>query len=95
MNCLFQNVQNKYPREVHIYMDDILVATLDDIVRHKEIVKAILEVMRKESFFLKISKCEFEKLKVEYLKLIVDKNNQTQPQQNSQTEKLASNIKKC
>lgn len=76
-------------------MDDILVATLDDIVRHKEIVKAILEVMRKESFFLKISKCEFEKLKVEYLKLIVDKNNQTQPQQNSQTEKLASNIKKC
>ena len=54
-------------------MDDILVATSDDIERHKEIVKAVLEVIRKESFFLKISKCKFEKSKVEYLGLIVTK----------------------
>lgn len=74
MNRLFQNVQNKYPEEVHIYMDDILVATPHDVPRHREIVKAVLEVMRKESFFLKISKCEFEQPKVEYLGLLVDKD---------------------
>ena len=54
-------------------MDDILIATPDDLPRHREIVKAVLEVMRKESFFLKISKCEFEQPKVEYLGLIVDR----------------------
>ena len=74
MNRLFQGVQNRYPGEVHIYMNNILVATPDDIERHREIVKAILEVMRKESFFLKISKCEFEQPRVEYLGLIVDKD---------------------
>ena len=51
MNRLFQNVQNKYPGEVHIYMDDILVATFDDIERHRKIIKAILEVMKKDFFF--------------------------------------------
>jgi hypothetical protein len=30
--------------------------------------------MRKESFFLKISKCKFEKQRVEYLGLILDKD---------------------
>ena len=34
MNQLFQDVQNKYPGEVHIYMDNILVATSDNIERH-------------------------------------------------------------
>ena len=55
-------------------MDDILVATPDDIQRHREIIKAVLKVMRKEFFFLKISKCEFEQSKVKYLGLIVDRN---------------------
>ena len=30
MNRLFRNVQNKYPREVQIYMDDILIAMADN-----------------------------------------------------------------
>ena len=74
MNRLFRNVQNKYPGEVQIYMDDILIATNKDKARHRQIVQEVLEVMRKESLFLKISKCEFEQNKVNYLGLILDES---------------------
>lgn len=74
MNCLFQNIQNKYSRKIHIYMDDILVATPNDVKRHREIVKKVLEIMGKEFFFLKISKCKFKQPRVEYLRLIIDRD---------------------
>jgi hypothetical protein len=61
-----------YPGEVLIYMDDILIATPNDLPRHRQIVKEVLDVMRNESFFLKALKCEFEKKWVEYLGLILD-----------------------
>jgi hypothetical protein len=63
-----------YPGEILIYMDDILIATPDDLPRHHHIVREVLEVMRKESFFLKAAKCEFKKQRVEYLGLILDRN---------------------
>src|SRR6266849_8897433 len=71
---VFRSLQNKYPNELLVYMDDILVATANDIPRHREIVRQVLEVMRRESFFLKVSKCEFEQQHVEYLGLILDKD---------------------
>ena len=74
MNKLFQNVQNKYPGSIQIYMDNILIATNDDQELHQTIVWEVLEVMKKESLFLKLTKCEFEKHKVEYLGLILDNN---------------------
>jgi hypothetical protein len=55
-------------------MDDILIATLNDLPQHQQIVREVLDVMRKESFFLKVAKCEFEKQRVEYLGLILDGN---------------------
>jgi hypothetical protein len=55
-------------------MDDILIATPDNLPRHRQIVQDVLEIMRKESFFLKAAKCEFEKQRVEYLGLILDGN---------------------
>jgi len=55
-------------------MDDILIATEEDKPRHQQIVREVLKVMREESLFLKISKCEFERNKVEYLGLILDEN---------------------
>jgi hypothetical protein len=72
MNRLFRGIQNKYPGEIQIYMDDILIATEKDTERHRQIVREVLEVMRKESLFLKVSKCEFERTKVDYLGLILD-----------------------
>jgi hypothetical protein len=61
MTRVFQTLQNVYPGEVLIYMDDILIATLNDLPRHCQIVQEVLDVMRNELFFLKASKCEFEK----------------------------------
>jgi hypothetical protein len=61
MTRVFRILQNTYPGEILIYMDDILIATPNDLRRHHQIVREVLEIMRKESFFLKIAKCEFEK----------------------------------
>jgi hypothetical protein len=74
MTRIFRTLQNGYPGEILIYMDDILIATPNDLPRHHQIVREVLEVMRKELFFLKAAKCEFEKQRVEYLGLILDEN---------------------
>ena len=69
---VFRTLQNEYPGELLVYMDDILIATANDIKRHRYIVKKVLEIMRKQSFFLRASKCEFEQTTVEYLGLVLD-----------------------
>jgi hypothetical protein len=74
MTRVFRILQNTYPREILIYMDDILIATPNDLPRHRQIVREVLEVMRKESFFLKAMKCKFKKQQIEYLGLILDGN---------------------
>jgi hypothetical protein len=38
MTRVFRTLQNQYPREVLIYMDDILIATSNDTTRHQQIV---------------------------------------------------------
>jgi hypothetical protein len=74
MTRVFRILQNTYPSKILIYMDDILIATPNDPPRHCQIVYEVLKVMRKESFFLKAAKCEFEKQRVEYLGLILNGN---------------------
>ena len=72
MNKAFRQVQNEHPGELLVYIDDVLIATTNDKARHRTIVRKVLEVMRKESLFFKVSKCEFEKRTVEYLGLLLD-----------------------
>jgi hypothetical protein len=74
MTRVFRTLQNMYPGEILIYMDDILIATPNDITRHRRLVREVLDIMRNELFFLKALKCEFEKKWVEYLGLILDKD---------------------
>jgi hypothetical protein len=74
MNRVFRPLVGKYPQELLIYMDDILITTTPDLERHQQIVREVLEVMKNESFFLKASKCEFEQPKVEYLGLLLDRD---------------------
>jgi hypothetical protein len=74
MTRIFRTLQNIYPGEILIYMDNILIATPNDLPQHRQIVREVLEVMRNESFFLKVTKCEFKKQRVEYLGLILDEN---------------------
>jgi hypothetical protein len=46
--------------KVIIYMDDILVATVDDIMVHRGIVHRVLERLQDLDLYLKPSKCQFE-----------------------------------
>ena len=69
---VFRALQNEYPGELLVYMDNILIATKNDIEHHQQLVRKVLNIMKKESFFLRASKCEFEQTKVEYLGLILD-----------------------
>ena len=55
-------------------MDDILIATKNNIEQHREIVDAVLDLLAKESYFLCPTKCVFEQTSIEYLGVIVDGN---------------------
>ena len=71
MNRMFRRLTDKYPQELFVYMDDILIATGDDLSRHRQIVHEVLELLEKESYFLKPSKCAFEQTSIEYLGVVV------------------------
>jgi Reverse transcriptase (RNA-dependent DNA polymerase) len=73
MDHVFQSLKNKYPGMVFIYMDDILIATANDPVLHEQIVYDVLDLLEKESFFLKLLKCRFEHKSIEYLGIVVEK----------------------
>ena len=74
MNRLFHTLQNNHPGEIQVYMDDILIAMNNDVEYYQQIIWKVLKIMKKESFFLKAAKCEFKKMRVEYLGLILDGN---------------------
>src|SRR6266699_2813587 len=59
-------------------MDDILIATTNDLTHHQEVVKTVLSMMRENSLFLKPEKCEFEKHHMEYLGILLE-NGTVQP----------------
>ena len=52
MNCMFREMKMRYPTELFIYMDDILIATGDDLVCHRQIVHEVLDKLEEESYFL-------------------------------------------
>ena len=62
----------KYPRMIFVYMDNILIATPNDLSLHRQIVHEVLDLLEQISFFLKPSKCTFEQRHVKYLGLVLD-----------------------
>ena len=71
----FMRVMNDVLRP---FLDDCVIVYLDDILifiksceEHVKHVKQVLEVLRKEKLFLKMSKCEFGKTSLIYLGHIV------------------------
>ena len=74
MARMFQQLVNKYPTELFVYMDDILIATKNNTPHHREIVNAVLALLDKESYFLRPSKCVFKQEQIKYLGIIVDGN---------------------
>ena len=65
-------IMAEYPGRVFVYMDDILIATEDNLPLHREIVHKTLEQLEREDLFLKLSKCHFEQRKVAYLGIEVE-----------------------
>ncbi|GKB96396.1 putative reverse transcriptase domain-containing protein [Tanacetum coccineum] len=56
---------------VIVFIDDILIYSKDK-KEHKEHLKAILELLKKEKLYAKFSKCEFWILKVQFLGHVID-----------------------
>ena len=74
MARMFRPLTNKFPTELFVYMDDILIATKNNVKQHCEIVDVVLDLLAKESYFLRLSKCVFEQTHIEYLGVIVNGN---------------------
>ena len=72
MARMFWHLTNKYPTELFVYMDDILIATKDNTPQHCKIVNTVLLLLSKESYFLWPSKCVFEQQHIEYLGIVID-----------------------
>jgi hypothetical protein len=53
------------------YMDNVLIATGDDLQLHRQIVHEVLDLFESESLFCKLTKCHFEQRSITYLGLIV------------------------
>jgi Reverse transcriptase (RNA-dependent DNA polymerase) len=73
MDRVFQQLRNKYPGMIFVYMDDILIAMTKDYALHRQVVHEVLETLEKESFFLKPAKCKFEQESIDYLGIVVTK----------------------
>lgn len=58
-----------------VYMDDILIYTRsDNIEDHHRAVRRVLEILAKYRLFLKPEKCQFDRIMVEFLGLIVGRD---------------------
>jgi hypothetical protein len=69
MNHIFHDLINE--GYVTIYMDDILIHTLDNPALHRQVVNDVLRILTENDLYLKPQKCVFEVCKVEYLSVII------------------------
>jgi hypothetical protein len=81
--AVFQRFMNTEFRDltatgkVIIYMDDILIATSDNVMKHQKLVHQVLERLIKLDLYLKLSKCIFETRKIEFLGVILENSTVT------------------
>jgi hypothetical protein len=71
MNDIFQDLISE--GVVCVYLDDILIFT-KDLDEHRKVVRKVLDQLQEHKLFLQPEKCEFEKTKIEYLRLIILEN---------------------
>ena len=63
-----------------VYMDDILIATKDDLQFHEKCIHRMLEKLKQHDLYLKPEKCAFEQHKIEFLGVILkDRTVQMDP----------------
>jgi Reverse transcriptase (RNA-dependent DNA polymerase) len=73
MDHVFHPLKDKYLGMLFVYMDNILIVTPNNLELHEQIVHEVLELLEEELFFLKLTKCKFERKSIEYLGIIVKK----------------------
>ena len=74
MNRDLEPLKQLYPNNFANYMDNTAIGT-DDTPQgqalHEHIVHQFLDILERHSYFLKVSKCEFEKREIEFLGFLV------------------------
>jgi len=55
-------------------MDDMLIATLDGPIFHKQCVHKILDKLEKHDLYLKLEKCTFMQKHIEFLGVVLENN---------------------
>jgi hypothetical protein len=71
MNEIFQDLITK--GVISVYLDDILIFT-NSQEEHRRITCLVLDRMREHKLYLQPDKCEFEKVRIEYLSIIISHN---------------------
>ena len=77
MERIFRPLTQKYPTHLFVYMDDVLIATGEDLDLHRQIVHEVLDLFKRESYFLRPAKCDFEQRQITYLGVVIKGNNIT------------------
>jgi hypothetical protein len=70
MNRDLEPLKQKYPHNFANYMDDIAIGTEDlpdGRKLHEQIINEFLSILKKHSYFLKVSKCKFKKPDMKFL----------------------------
>jgi hypothetical protein len=71
MNEIFQDLITE--GVVSVYLDDILIFT-NSLEEHSRITRLVLDRMCEHKLYLRPEKCEFEKVRIEYLGVIISHN---------------------
>jgi hypothetical protein len=71
MNEIFQDLITE--GVVSVYLDDILIFT-NSLEEHRRITCLVLDRMHEHKLYLRPEKCEFEKVRIEYLGVIISHN---------------------
>jgi hypothetical protein len=71
MNEIFQDLITE--GVISVYLDDILIFT-NSLEEHRQITCLVLDRMCEHKLYLRPEKCEFEKVRIEYLGVIISHN---------------------
>jgi hypothetical protein len=71
MNEIFQDLITK--GVVSVYLNNILIFT-NSLEEHSWITRLVLDRMHEHKLYLRPEKCEFEKVRIEYLSVIISHN---------------------
>jgi hypothetical protein len=71
MNEIFQDLITE--GVIFVYLDDILIFT-NSMEEHCQITRLVLDRMCEHKLYLRLEKCEFEQIRIEYLGVIISHN---------------------